>query len=99
MTTKFLTTDSDVLTAADQGKLFRVENGEAFPWSRQDIERLGLPFGHLALELDDTYGRNWIFARAESAKEAVEIAGAYDANGLWEVEVLCAVCWADGKTC
>ena len=89
--TQHLTTDADLLSAADAGELWRVEDGEAFSWSRVDLDHLGTP-GHL--ELDDNYGTIWVFVRADTAAEAVKIASAYDNEGNWRVEEPVALTWA-----
>ena len=62
-----LGTDFDVLTIADRGDLYRVEDGIAYLLSRAFIP-----------ETDDAFGRDWVLVRADSKDTALRIAQQYD---------------------
>ena len=65
--TRVLGTNFDILTIADSGELYRVEDGVACLLSRASIP-----------ETDDHYGREWVLVRADSGAQAKEIAQRYD---------------------
>jgi hypothetical protein len=76
-----LTTDADLLEAADAGELWRVEieDGEAQLLSEADAR---------TITQDDTYAQDWIVVRASCADEARAIARAYDESPEWRVSHL-----------